>query len=222
MAHSSSAKSGGTLSVRAGVSPKLLARKSADRSAGNASGETIEASFPTAATAMRGVATPGPAADSPSESPQGAARAVDAAASALGQRTPPTWSDEDESGFQALSTRRKAAGVRRTAQAGAQLVQPGSIKPNPNTVVAVIVGLFGDKVAMTRGDLIAAMTSATFPHPKARPADPSWCQGYVAGAIRSGFLMVAPAQAAPAIEHSVQSEPDSSITAELERSAAGA
>jgi hypothetical protein len=32
------------------------------------------------------------------------------------------------------------------------------------------------------------MASVTFPHPKARPTDASWCQGYVAGAIRNGFL----------------------------------
>ena len=36
-------------------------------------------------------------------------------------------------------------------------------------------------------------------HPKARPADKEWCQGYVAGAIRNGFLAVADADA-PAAE----------------------
>jgi hypothetical protein len=57
--------------------------------------------------------------------------------------------------------------------------------------MAAIVGLVADRGSIRRCDLIDAMVSLTFPHPKARPSDRSWCQGYVAGAIRNGFLAVA-------------------------------
>ena len=46
MAQSSSAKSGGTLSVRAGVSPKLLARKAAEKVSEGIPSEGVEVSFP--------------------------------------------------------------------------------------------------------------------------------------------------------------------------------
>ena len=46
MAHLSSAKSAGTLSIRAGVSPKLLARKSAEKANASPRIEGVEESFP--------------------------------------------------------------------------------------------------------------------------------------------------------------------------------
>ena len=69
-----------------------------------------------------------------------------------------------------------------------QLIAVGSIKPNPSTVVAVIVGMVAERGSVARSELVGAMASVAFPHPKARPGDKSWCQGYVAGAIRNGFL----------------------------------
>jgi hypothetical protein len=48
---------------------------------------------------------------------------------------------------------------------------------------------------VSRAELIDAMASATFPHPSAQPQDKGWCQGYFAGAIRSGFFAVAEASA---------------------------
>ena len=66
----------------------------------------------------------------------------------------------------------------------------GFITPNPNTTVAVIVGLIGERGSIARAELLDAMASVTLSHPKAQPADAGWCQGYVAGAIRNGFLRV--------------------------------
>ncbi len=87
--------------------------------------------------------------------------------------------------------RRKAAGYRkRGTDVASQVITVGGIKPNPNTTVAVIVGLVAERGSIARAGLVAAMASVTFPHPKAQPADPIWCQGYVAGAIRNGFLSV--------------------------------
>lgn len=55
----------------------------------------------------------------------------------------------------------------------------------------MIVGILAHAGTMNRGTLVDAMATANFPHPKARPTDRGWCQSYVAGAIRSGFLTVA-------------------------------
>ena len=219
MAHSSSAKSVGTLSVRAGVSSKLLARKSAEKTIASNSHDGIEASFPIHAPDLPEVKHPFAGAS------HGATAPATATAPPLGVARPTAalaWSDEDESCFQALSARRKAARVPRFANSGTQPLQPGTIKPNPNTVVAVIVGIVADRGIIRRGDLVAAMATMTFPHPKARPTDPPWCQGYIAGAIRSGYLALADESGGRPLEHSQSAELDSSITPELERSAVGA
>jgi len=101
----------------------------------------------------------------------------------------PAWSDEDERAFKTQAARRKAAGYRAQGRdLGAQLITVGGVKPNPNTTVAVIVGLVAERGSVTRSELVDAMASVAFPHPKAQPGDKSWCQGYVAGAIRNGFL----------------------------------
>ena len=104
----------------------------------------------------------------------------------------PAWSNEDESAFQAMLARRKAAGYqRRGKDVGSQMLRPGEITPNAGTVVSTIVGLVAAAGTVGRGDLLDAMAKTAFPHPKARPADRAWCQGYVAGALRDGFLAVA-------------------------------
>lgn len=102
------------------------------------------------------------------------------------------WSPEDESLFQTLFARRKAAGHKRSREAGDQRLCVGMITPNPKTVVAVIAALVMERGGiLTRDQLVAAMASAKFPHPKAQPKDPIWCRGYVAGALRNGFLALA-------------------------------
>lgn len=76
-------------------------------------------------------------------------------------------------------------------------LRPGDIAPNPGTIVAAIVRLVVERGELSRPELIALMSDATLAHPKARPAEKGWSQGYVAGAIRGGFLAVAsePSQA---------------------------
>jgi hypothetical protein len=107
-----------------------------------------------------------------------------------------TWSEEDEAALRALTARRRAAGFKRRGRdVGSQLLRPGEIKPNPDTVAATIVMLIGSRDSVTRAELLGLMASAVFPHPKAQPKDKGWCQGYVAGLIRSGFLAVV--EAAP-------------------------
>ena len=111
---------------------------------------------------------------------------------------PAPWRDEDESAFQALLARRTATGRGKRGRAVTdQLIGLGPIKPNPDTVVAVIVALVAERGgSVPRGELVVAMADATFPHPKAQPTDRSWCQGYIAGAVRSGFLTSATEPAA--------------------------
>ena len=215
MAQSSPSKSGGTLSVRAGVSPKLLARKSAEQAGVGVSPEGIEASFPVLAPDLPEVTQSAAGASHGATAPATATVPPLAVAAPLAALA---WSDEDESCFQALFARRRAARVRRVANGGTQQLQPGGIKPNPDTVVAVIVGIVAQRHGMSRSELVAEMATATFPHPKARPTDVSWCQGYIAGAIRSGYLAFAVERGGHVLEHSQSAEADSSVTAELERS----
>jgi hypothetical protein len=103
-----------------------------------------------------------------------------------------TWSDEDEATFQSMTARRKAAGYqRRGREVGGQLLRVGDIAPNPGTVVAAIVGIVAERGTLTRSELLDAMAGTTFPNAKAKPDDRGWCQGYVAGAVRDGFLAAA-------------------------------
>lgn len=105
---------------------------------------------------------------------------------------PSTWSEADERAFQAMSTRRKAAGFqRRGRDVSAQRLTVGQIKPNDGTVVATIVGIVADKGTVGRGELIDLMAATSFANAKAKPADKGWCTGYIAGAIRDGFLALA-------------------------------
>jgi hypothetical protein len=78
----------------------------------------------------------------------------------------------------------------------------GAIQPNPNTVLATIIGIVTERGPMSRNKLIEIMRGSSFPHPAARPQDRGWCQGYVAGAIRGGFLAVVADPASTARAHS--------------------
>lgn len=66
----------------------------------------------------------------------------------------------------------------------------GGIQPNPGTVFATIVGIVAVSGELSRTELINTMRRSSFPHPAARPQDSGWCQGYVAGAVRNGFLAI--------------------------------
>ena len=131
--------------------------------------------------------------------PTEAATSVNAPAVATPAAHAPQWSDEDEALFNTLAARRKAArGGRRGRDVGSQVIRPGQIAPNPGTVVAVIVGLVAELGTVTRAALVNAMGQAAFANAKAKPQDAGWCQGYIAGALRDGFLAVA--DTVPAVE----------------------
>lgn len=200
------------LSVRTGASRKLLERKAAEKASDASSvGPALEDSFPTdAEVSAESIVAPVKDDQAPltvlastklteqiTATPRTLPAPIQAAPAPApaAAHAPPaqvtTWSAEDESAFQALSARRKAAGYqRRGKDVGAQVIRPGDITPNPNTVVAVIVGLVAEKGSIGRADLITAMGQVTFLHPKAQPTDHGWCQGYIAGAVRNGFLSV--------------------------------
>ena len=167
---------------RSGISRKLLQRKAAEKAVLTPATDALEDSFPAAATAV----------DAPAQALQAGSSSPLAATLAPALATPPLWSTEDEASYQTLLARRKAAGYqRRGKDVAGQVLRPGAIKPNKGTVAAVIVGIVAHDGTRNRGALVDAMATASFPHPKARPTDRGWCQGYVAGAIRSGFLTVA-------------------------------
>jgi hypothetical protein len=171
--------------TRSGISRKLLTRKASEVSSSTApAGEPLEANFPSAVSDV-----PGAPADA-----LGGARSAPTAATNQQQPAPAMWSSEDEAAFQALLARRKAAGYqRRGKDLSGQMLSPAAIKPNVGRIVATIVALVAEREQLSRGELLSLMASTSFPHPKAQPTDKSWCQGYVAGAIRNGFLAETPA-----------------------------
>lgn len=204
-----------TLSVRPGASLKLLASKAAQAAQSEPAADAIEDSFPAAPAVAAEGGAPAPAASLPAPveyiestapgapaaaglepappAPLEASVAPAAPAPAVAPSALPAWSSEDERTLRAMLARRKAAGYqRRGRDVSGQLIRLGDIAPNPGTVVAVIVGLVaGAGGAVTREKLVALMAGAAFPNAKAQPTDKGWCQGYVAGAVRSGFLAVA-------------------------------
>ncbi|WP_155282107.1 hypothetical protein [Sphingobium yanoikuyae] len=102
-----------------------------------------------------------------------------------------SWSNADEKAYQALLARRKLAGFqRRGRDVSGQRIAVGAIKPNPGTVVADIVGLVTERGPIGRGELLDLMATAAFAHPKGKGGDRAWSQGYVSGAIASGFLQL--------------------------------
>ena len=190
---------------RSGISRKLLQRKAAEKAVLTPATDVLEDSFPASATAV----------DAPAQAPQAGSSSPLAAAVAPALATLPFWSTGDEATFQTLLARRKAEGYqRRGKDVAGQVILPGPIKPNEGTVAAVIVGIVAHDQTMNRGALVDAMATANFPHPKARPTDRGWCQGYVAGAIRSGFLVVAELSATLAGEQSATPSERSANVAE--------
>ena len=191
---------------RSGISRKLLQRKAAEKAVLTPATDVLEDSFPASATAV----------DAPAQAIQAGSSSPLAAIQAPAPATPPLWSSEDEASLQTLLARRKAAGYqRRGKDVARQKLQPGAIKPNEGTAAAVIVGIVAHDGIMNRGALVDAMATANFLHPKARPTDKGWCQGYVSGAIRSGFLAVAELSATLAGEPSATPSERSAKVAEI-------
>jgi len=109
------------------------------------------------------------------------------------------WTNEDERVYRDMTARRKAAGFQtRGRDVSAQLLRVGDLKPNAGTVVAVIVGLVAERGAVARSALLDLIAEASFSQGKAKPRDRDWAQGYVAGAVRGGFLSLAEDDAQPA------------------------
>lgn len=197
-------------SHRSGASRKLLSRK-ADDKAMAAQGEALEDVFPAAGqtaddepavssslTKVTGLADCAAPTDTMGEPALDAAPAAESTSPSQAAAEPlqtqaemPTWSEDDERVFAAMAVRRKASGFqRRGKNVGGQLLRPGSIVPNPGTVVATIVALVANRGTVKRAELLDAMAVAEFGSTKARPQDRSWSNGYVAGAVRDGFLEV--------------------------------
>lgn len=78
-----------------------------------------------------------------------------------------------------------------------QRLRATGMKPNPGTVLAALVQLVEERVDVSRTQLIALIRSGCFSHPKSRAGEKGWCEGYVAGAIRGGYLAVAVGHEAP-------------------------
>lgn len=92
----------------------------------------------------------------------------------------------------AASMPKRAKVARRGRNFDMQLLQPGAIQANPGTVFGVIAALVAELGTVARAELVDAMGQTVFPSPKARAQDRAWCQGYVAGALRDGYLALVP------------------------------
>jgi len=205
-------------SHRSGASRKLLGRK-ADNRAMVAQGEALEDVFPDGGpseTAEHAIVSPAARTLGREISPDHPTLAIGAQVAGPDQLTAEhapevpsepnantsaaaghPWSEEDEEAFSTMAARRKASGYqRRGRDIGGQVLRVGGITPNPGTVVATIVELFNTRNAMTRTELLDAIACASFSNANAKPADRSWANGYVAGALRDGFLTVAAASEA--------------------------
>jgi hypothetical protein len=193
---------------RSGISRKLLQRKAAERAIIAPATDALEASFPVLAEFS----------EEPAQELEGSPSSHQGATQAPATAMLPLWSSEDEVSLQTLLARRKAAAYqRRGKDVAGQVIRPGPIKPNEGTVAAVIGDIVAHAGTMSRGAIVDAMATANFPHPKARPTDKGWCQGYVAGAIRNGFLAMAEQSATLVGELSAKS---SEISANLAESSA--
>lgn len=156
-----------TLTGRVGSSRKLLQRKGAEKAASAPASDPLEESFPPPAMHEQ---------NHPQE-PQSGSSSAPAAGPAPVPAALPAWSSEDEAALQALTARRKAAGYqRRGRDVSGQRLQPGKIKPNPDTVVATIVGIVAERGELGRAELLDLLAGTSFPHPKAQPQDKGWCQ----------------------------------------------
>lgn len=204
-------------SHRSGASRKLLSRKPGDRAMAP-QGEALEDVFPDGGPSEAAEHTTGsPAAgtlgqeNGPGPAPLAIgvtlagpdqlavedASEVPSEANANTYAAGLSWSEEDERAFSNMAARRKASGYqRRGRDVGGQVLSVGSITPNPGTVVATIVELFNTRNTMTRTALLDAIAVASFSNAKAKPTDRSWANGYVAGALRDGFLTLGAADEA--------------------------
>jgi hypothetical protein len=204
-------------SHRSGASRKLLSRKPGDKAMA-AQGEALEDVFPgsdadAAAEPTVKLLSPGALGDEdnpacpallaggvvagPEKSSAAAGSDAQTEAESMALPTGPSWTDEQEELYVAMTARRRASGYqRRGRDVGGQVLCVGSITPNPGTVVATIVELFGTRNAMARTELLDAVASASFSNAKAKPTDRTWANGYIAGALRDGFLAIAAADEA--------------------------
>lgn len=185
------ANASGTLTNRSGASRKLLARTSLTTTPPILEGEGIEDSFPSAASPATNADDSSSAAPSHTDGTTPASLFTPEPAAAVQASPDRVWSEIDEIAFQAMTARRKAAGFKKRGKdVSGHIIAIGSITPNAGTVASVVVSLVEGRGKVSRADLIDAMRSAEFANPKARRTDRGWCQGYVAGCIRDGFLRV--------------------------------
>ncbi len=176
-----------TLKVRTGATPKQATDTAIQAAGTTASSAPQKANFRVAELSAAAT-VPAVTAVAPSASSAAALTTAPVVAA------PVPWSAEDETNYQTLLARRKAAGhKRRGSDLSTQVLQLGTIKPNPDTIVATIVSIVAGRGQLSRAELIKLMGAAPLPNPKARPDDKGWCQGYISGAIRNGFLAVVPA-----------------------------
>lgn len=185
----------GMTTTRQGASRALLKLKAVERAAEAAEGQQpIEALFPTPpaqgdqASADRVDIKESSAA--PAQAPTNAESPAPATpATPTGPAASTAWTGEDETLFQSLFTRRKAAGFpRRGRDVSGQLLRVGSITPGAGTVYAVVAETVSAAGSASRGnllDMLMAQDPATAKYPNKPRA---WWQGYVAGALRDGVI----------------------------------
>ena len=126
---------------------------------------------------------------------------ADTLASAIATEAPvvvaPEWSEADEAAYQDLLARRRAAKVRRTSGATVRLGDDAVLVVGPilaegksvMSTIRAVVAAHGE-AGVVRSALLAELGSTKFESAAAKPTDPGWLKGWVAGAFRQGVLAI--------------------------------
>lgn len=110
------------------------------------------------------------------------------------------WSDIDESTYQALLARRRAAKVKsrsggpRARLTDAAMLVVGSTPAEGKSVLATVraaVAAHGE-AGVARGVLLDELAKAKWESVHARPSDRGWLAGWLSGAVRQGVVAVKP------------------------------
>lgn len=109
----------------------------------------------------------------------------------------PAWSEDDEAAYQELLARRRTAKVRRASGATVRLGDDAVLVVGPTpaegksvmSTIRAVVAVHGE-AGVVRSVLLAELGSAKFESAAAKPTDPGWLKGWVAGAFRQGVLAI--------------------------------
>ena len=101
------------------------------------------------------------------------------------------WTEKDETQYLELAARRKESGFRKRGKdTSSQYLVISNLRPNPKSAAGIIYETVKIENGMTRGTLLERLATRLGDETKHKFNDRRWCQGYIAGTIRDGFISV--------------------------------